>query len=412
MSNVLRAFQTDLLSNLSERDVQRISGVHLSTPRVLVADDDDAFLALVERSLSRAGYTLQLARDGRHALEALERFAPHVLITDIGMPGTDGIELARAARRIDPDLQVVLMTASPDVHTATTAVELGAFRYLSKPFKKDDLLHVIERAMEECGRASQRRGALGLLRCYEDEQRKSVELRTTFSEVLGSLWMAYQPIVRAIDEEPAAFEALLRSRDQRLPNPGAVIDSAERLGAIHELGRTVRARAAAPFAADPGGSVLFVNLHPHDILDEDLYSPDSPLSKIAYRVVLEITERTTLDAIPDLRERVTRLRELGFRMAVDDLGVGFSAISTIAIVEPEVVKLDMSLVRDVHLSRTKAHIVRHLVAMTHDQDGLVVAEGIETEDEKKALVDLGCDLLQGYLIARPAPWNRPAPYLL
>ena len=325
------------------------------------------------------------------------------------MPGTDGIELARAARKIDPDVQVVLMTASPDVRTATTAVELGAFRYLAKPFNKEDLLQVVEQAIEECARASQRRGALGLLRCYEDEQRRSVELRATFSEALGSMWMAYQPIVRAIDEGPAAFEALLRSRDPRLPNPGAVIESAERLGAIHELGRTVRARAAAPFATDRGGAVLFVNLHPHDILDEDLYSPDAPLSKIAYRVVLEITERTTLDAIPDLRERVSRLRDMGFRIAVDDLGGGVSAISTIATVEPEIVKLDMSLVRDLHRSRTKTHIVKHLVGMTHDQGGLVVAEGVETEDEKSALVDLGCDLLQGFLLGRPAPWPRPAP---
>ena len=76
MPNVLSVFQSDLLSALSEHDAQRISGVHLMNRRVLVAEDDDAFLALVERSLARAGYTLQLARDGREALESLERFAP------------------------------------------------------------------------------------------------------------------------------------------------------------------------------------------------------------------------------------------------------------------------------------------------------------------------------------------------
>jgi EAL domain-containing protein (putative c-di-GMP-specific phosphodiesterase class I) len=101
---------------------------------------------------------------------------------------------------------------------------------------------------------------------------------------------------------------------------------------------------------------------------------------------------------------------MGFRLAIDDLGAGYAAMWAVAMLEPEVVKLDMSLVRNVHENKTKWHIVRHLVAMAHDSGALVVAEGVETDRERQALVELNCDFLQGYLIGRPAK-DVPASWL-
>lgn len=406
MSTAQRASPTEKPVAPHEGESHEISGVHVRRQRVLIADDDPSFLTLVERFLSNSSFTLHFSRDGREALEAIDRFGPHILLADIGMPHLDGIALAREARQLYPDIQVVLMTANPDVDSATTAVELGACRYLSKPFRREELVRALEQASSEWRKAEESRSAMGLLRTFEDEKRKSAELRAALSEVLGSLWIAYQPIVRAKDGGLYAHEALLRSNDARLPSPMDVIQAAEHLGAVHDLGRVVRARAMLPVAADTRGASLFVNLHPRDLLDEDLLSPDAPLTRIASRVVLEITERATLDDIPDLLERVSRLRAMGFRMAVDDLGAGYATMYTIVALEPEVVKLDMSLVRNVHESRTKTHIVRHLVGMTHDSGGLVVAEGVETEQERAALIDLECDFLQGYLIGRPAKWAR------
>jgi EAL domain-containing protein (putative c-di-GMP-specific phosphodiesterase class I) len=100
---------------------------------------------------------------------------------------------------------------------------------------------------------------------------------------------------------------------------------------------------------------------------------------------------------------VTALRELGFRVAVDDLGAGYSGLSSFAQLEPEVVKLDMSLVRDVNQSNTKQKLIRSMTAVCKDMGSLVVAEGVETIEERECLVELGCDLLQGYLLAKPGP---------
>jgi EAL domain-containing protein (putative c-di-GMP-specific phosphodiesterase class I) len=151
---------------------------------------------------------------------------------------------------------------------------------------------------------------------------------------------------------------------------------------------------------------LFVNLHPEDLLDPHLLDPSSALTGIADRVVLEITERASITVMDAVREQVQRLREVGFRIAIDDLGAGYAGLTSFALLEPEFVKLDMTLVRDIDASPVKQKLVTSMTSLCRQMGMLVVAEGVETSAERDALVDLGCDLLQGYLFARP---GRPFP---
>jgi EAL domain-containing protein (putative c-di-GMP-specific phosphodiesterase class I) len=225
--------------------------------------------------------------------------------------------------------------------------------------------------------------------------------------------MAYQPIVRSREHLLFGYEALLRSKEQSLPHPGAIIDAAERLERLPDLGRAIRASATLPVEGNPDAGLLFVNLHTRDLLDPTLTSPESPLSRIAKRVVLEITERASLHEIKDIPLRVAQLREMGFQIAIDDLGAGYAGLTSFALLEPEIVKLDMSLVRNVHRQSTKQKLIRSMTGLCKDMGMMVVAEGIETVEERDALVDLGCDLLQGYLFARPGvafpsfTWGSP-----
>ena len=98
---------------------------------------------------------------------------------------------------------------------------------------------------------------------------------------------------------------------------------------------------------------------------------------------------------------MTRLREMGFRIAVDDLGAGYAGLNSFSQLEPAVVKLDMTLIRDVHKQPKKLTLVRTMIAMCHELGIQVVAEGIEGPEERDAIVWAGCDLLQGYLFAKP-----------
>jgi EAL domain-containing protein (putative c-di-GMP-specific phosphodiesterase class I) len=222
------------------------------------------------------------------------------------------------------------------------------------------------------------------------------------------MWMAWQPIVLWSERRAFSYEALMRTDDRTFPHPGAVLDVAERTGRLGDVGRHVRKLVATEAPAAPPDSLLFVNLHSRDLLDDALYSQDAPLSRISHRVVLEITERAAVGEIKELRGRVSRLREMGFRLAIDDLGAGFAGLTSIAQLEPDVVKLDMSLVRGVHESTTKRKLVASMATLCGEMGVLVVAEGVETREERDALVDVGCDLLQGYFFAKPGK-AFPAP---
>lgn len=377
-----------------------------AAPRVLLVDDDPALLRSFSRLLRTSGYEISTASNGRDAVDQVDAGSFDVIVSDITMPNMDGIQLLRQVREHDLLVPVVLVTGEPAVKTAVQALELGAFHYLTKPVSTEEMQKVIDRAVHMHRMARIKQQAAELLGLAGALGADRAGLEASFDRAMDSLWIAYQPIIDLRSKQVFGYEALLRSEEASLPHPGAVLDAAERLGCLDLLGRVIRERAVRPFVDAPGSGTLFVNLHVTDLLDPTLVSSDSPLSKMADRVVLEITERSSLDEVKDARVRVAALREMGFRIAVDDMGAGYAGLTSFALLEPEIVKLDMSIVRDVHVNTTKQKVIRSMTSLSKDMGMLVVAEGVETSDERDMLIDLGCDLLQGYFFAKP---GKPFP---
>lgn len=383
-------------------DKQQVAAGVSASARVLVVDDEPAVSAPIERMLSSAGYEVVVARSGDKAIEMITGTPFDVILSDIHMPGFDGVQLLRMIRLRDLEVPVVLMTGQPELSTATQAIALGALQYLTKPVPPATLLATVERAVGLSDIARLRREAFQTVHGPGGSVAEQRELGVSLDRALSSSWMAFQPIIRSEDNAGFAFEALLRSSEPTLPNPLAIIEAAERLGRLADVGRSVRRAVAAAIPDAPTDALLFVNLHPCDLMDDELYSPSAPLSASASRVVLEITERAALHDMNDVRDRVSALRRLGYRIAVDDLGAGYSGLSAFAALEPEFVKLDMSLVRDIDAQPVKQKLVDALIAVCRDLKILAVSEGVETEAERRVLVELGCPLLQGYLFAKPA----------
>ncbi|HEX6765850.1 MAG TPA: EAL domain-containing response regulator [Polyangiaceae bacterium] len=367
---------------------------------ILVADDDAVLLRALSRVLTSNGYRVETAADGQSALDAFRRHRFDLILSDIDMPGLSGIELLEAVRAHDLDVPVVLVTGTPQVNSAIRAIEHGALRYLLKPVETAALVKVAGDAVRLHRLARAKRQALAMAG-GDHLVGDHAGLVASFGRAIDTCYVAYQPIVSWSQKNVVAYEVLLRSREATLPHPGAMLEAAERLDRIHELGRRVRRKALEPVPGLSADELLFVNLHPKDLGDDELFSSHSTLTSVARRVVLEITERAPLDRIPDLRERLARLRRLGFRIALDDLGAGYAGLSSFALLEPEVVKLDMALTRDLSSDTTKQTLVRTMVSMCKELGMLVVAEGIETEAERDALERAGCDLMQGYLFAAP-----------
>jgi EAL domain-containing protein (putative c-di-GMP-specific phosphodiesterase class I) len=369
---------------------------------VLVVDDDTETARALRRSLVATGNVVDIQGSGPDALRALQNTAYDVILSDIGMPGMDGFELLRAIRAVNSDIPVVLLTGEPSIGSAARALEFGAFRYVTKPVSIEELSKTVEKAARMYRLAQVEQEARKLLSQHpKGGGADRAALNRSFDRCLEGLWMAFQPIVDSVTKETFGYEALMRSREPSLPHPGAVLDAAERLGRVEELGRVVRTRTAQKIPLREGSPVFFVNLHVRDLLDDTLTSEDSPLAPFAQQIILEITERASLDEVHDVRQRIGALREMGFRIAVDDLGAGYAGLNSFALLEPEFVKLDMTLVRDLHISRTKRTVVRSMVNLAKDMGTLVVGEGIECREEREALVELGCDYLQGYYLARP-----------
>jgi len=372
---------------------------------VLVVDDEPELLAACARALSSLGFSVERAANGREAVEQLASKRFDAIVSDISMPELDGIGLLRAVRESDLDVPVVLMTGGASLETALQAVELGALRYLQKPVDREQLISVVTQAVRLGKMARLKREAVELLGDPTKALGDRASLELGFRRALDSLWMAYQPIVLYSQKRIVAYEALLRCSEPTLPHPGAVIDAAVRLAALTELGRAIRRHVANTMSKSPIPQV-FVNLHPSDLEDDDLYSPGAPLTQIAQRVVLEITERASLEGIPDVQSRIAALRQLGFRIAVDDVGAGYAGLTSIAQLEPEVMKIDMGLIRDVDVSSVKQKLVGAMAGLCQEMNVMAIAEGVESKHERDALRRAGCDAMQGYLFAKP---GKPFP---
>lgn len=396
----------------SDANVLAFSPKSVAGPaRILAVDDDELAGRMYGRVLHALGHRVSVARDGLEALAMIGKDHYDTVIADLAMPQMDGIELLRAIRDEDLDLPVVIVTGGPEVVSAMKAVEFGALRYLVKPVAPAELGRVVGEAVQLHRLAILKRTALersGELRSLLGD-RAGLEAR--LARALRSIWIAFQPIVSASEGRVVAFEALMRCDEPSLPTPPAILHAAERLGRLHELGRAVRRRIAEDAPLLPGEPQLFVNLHPLDLTDDELVSVDGALTPMAGRVVLEVTERVALDQVEDLDLRIGELRRTGFRIAIDDLGQGYAGLTSFARLNPEVVKLDMSLVRGIDSDATQRGLVRSMAALTRELGIGIVAEGVETEAERHAVVELGCGLLQGYLLGRPAraaSWGQPA----
>lgn len=373
-------------------------------PVVLIVDDDPLVQKAHQQVLSRSGMRAIAVPSAAAALSLLGHGASpfDVVVSDVVMPGMDGISLLREIRRSDMDVPVVLVTGNAQVESAMDAVSFGGFRYLTKPIATDELIAVVKSATSLHRLARLKREALEAVHAQRRLLGDRASLEVHFVDALASLWVAFQPIFDWTGRRLFGYEALVRASSSQLSTPAALLDAAERLGRVHDVGRRVRAMVAEAITRIPTNAVLFVNLHANDLADRELICPTAPLSASARRVVLEFTERASLDDVSELQSKLGALRKLGYRIAVDDLGAGYAGWTSFSRLAPEFAKLDMSLIRDIDVSNRQQNIVRSMIAVCTRELGVeVICEGVETVAERDTLTDLGARLIQGYLFGRP-----------
>lgn len=368
---------------------------------VLLVDDDSLVLRSLARALTKANLEVVAIDDPIVAMQMLSSKFFDAVLCDIWMPQMSGLTFAKYVRTHDPDIPVMLMTADPRLESAIEGIQLGILEYLPKPIEVARLQAAALRAVNLSRLARAKKEAQEVLAAPGSIRTGS--LHRALDRAIATLSVAFQPIASPKNRCLVGYEALLRSNEPELPHPPAVISAAETCGRALEVGVKIRNKACEAFANAAPDTLLFLNIIPEDLMDEDLYDPHSAVGVFSHRIVLEVTERADLKRVRDALPRIQRLRALGYRIAVDDLGAGYAGLSSFAALEPEFTKLDMSLVRDAHLSTTKQRVVGSIVELCKDLGSSVVAEGIETVEEAETLTRLGCDFMQGYFYARPGP---------
>jgi EAL domain-containing protein (putative c-di-GMP-specific phosphodiesterase class I) len=220
------------------------------------------------------------------------------------------------------------------------------------------------------------------------------------------IWTAFQEIVELESRKVMGHEGLSRGpRGSDLEAPMALFGLAGRHGLVAELERSCRKQAFVDWEVFGATGRLFVNTVPATVRDTSFLGKgvlDYLGPGLSPRfVTLEITERQVIDNLNLYREAMHSFIELGFSFAIDDLGSGYSGLETVATLGAAYLKIDMGLVRDVHQKRVSQQVVKAILDMADSMGATVIAEGIQTQDEARALQDLGVRYGQGYLYGRP-----------
>ncbi len=203
-----------------------------------------------------------------------------------------------------------------------------------------------------------------------------------------------------------ACEALLRSQHPSFRGPIDVVDAARAFGREVALQALLTQIASELREKLPEDVDLFMNVDPAVLRSpEALDEAFAPIYPHAHRVVMEITERAQLGDTSAWQQSVKALRARGFRVALDDVGAGYNSLGAVVAVNPDVIKLDISLVSAVHADRAKSDLVRLLSEFAASQGVVTIAEGIEEASEAKRCSELGVRWLQGYHLGRPMPYD-------
>jgi EAL domain-containing protein (putative c-di-GMP-specific phosphodiesterase class I)/GGDEF domain-containing protein len=237
---------------------------------------------------------------------------------------------------------------------------------------------------------------------HRERSRKVSDLKELLRQ--GAVDIEYHPIVVTETADIYGYEALARGGERGLRSPEVMFGVAEEANLIWELSRLCRARAIEGIAThlEPH-QLLFLNIDPHDFRDPTFRYLDLGELGIDHpeRIVLEITERTAITDYPAFQEYLRTFRDQGFRFAVDDAGSGYAGLGSIANLEPDFIKLDISLISGIDTNFMKQNLVETMVSFANDHGIKVIAEGVERDEEWQTVKSLGVHFTQGFLFHEP-----------
>lgn len=387
---------------------------------VLVVDDNENNVLLLERLLKRIGIGRVVGiTDPRETVRLYQEIQPDLILLDLHMPHLDGVAVLEQLGIVIPAgsfIPILVLTADATLEAKQRALTAGAKDFVTKPFEQTEVLLRVKNLLETRALhlGLERHNAaleMQLAKTAERERRLAREhedRRARVQQLLDNqaITMVVQPIVDLLTSRVVGVEALARfsAQPQRRPDEWFAEAAAAGLGTDLEL-LAVRT-AVAHLDLMPDDTYLSVNVSPRTALDPRL---TEIMRSQAARIVLELTEHAPVEEYDQLLAAFAELRNAGMRIAVDDAGSGYASLQHILRLSPDIIKLDIELIRGINTDPARQSLTAALVLFGEKIGATITAEGIENADELHTLRRLHVPYGQGYHLGRPAHLSQRTP---
>jgi EAL domain-containing protein (putative c-di-GMP-specific phosphodiesterase class I) len=359
---------------------------------VVIVDDHEMIVQSLVRLLSADPgiYVVGSALTGAEGIAVTERLNPDVLVIDYHLPDMDAPEAIRRLREAQSSTRVVTISGSERSGALYASIRAGSSAWVRKTRAIHELRDAIRHVATGTPYANEEMAVLP----PEDQ-----------------LVVHYQPIVSLRDGRVVGFEALVRWQhpERGLLFPDSFLAYAEETGYVEVIDRWVRAHAVQQLASwqrdFPRDSPLWmsVNISGSDILDPELFRSIAEVltaSEVdASTLTIEITESVLLDDTEATMNFLSKLNDIGVRLALDDFGTAFSSVSYLRRFPFDHLKLDISFTAEITSSVRSRILVEEIWHMTDSMKMTGIAEGIEQHDQLSALIDIGFEFGQGFLFS-------------
>ena len=369
----------------------------MTSRRVLVLDDDAELREFISLVTRKEGFDTLALETFAELKERHTDFQPDLIVLDLSLEDTDGIEVLRylSGKGIKAS---VLLISSFDERLLKSALNLGEsyglkmLGNLQKPLRPGDIRAMLAKLPEVS--VNVREG----------------DLNSAIEQDL--LFLNFQPKVDMRTRRVLSAEALVRWNDPKrgMIFPDQFIALAEKSGLIDPMTERILAKAihAACAWRDEGLEIaVAVNLSAASLTDLEFPTRVGGLLKEAgldaSRLILEVTETSAMTDAKATMDILTRLRIKGINVSLDDFGTGYSSLVELHRMPFSELKIDRSFVMDSHRDKDSRLIVEAILGLAHALQLKVVAEGVETQEHWDMLAAAGCDMAQGYFLARPLP---------
>lgn len=393
--------------------------------RLLILDDDPLTAKTIVSIASSVGVETRSTDSPSEFFEIVQRWAPDYIALDLVMPDMDGVQVMVELARMGCDADIVLTSGVGGrvLEAAARSASEHGLRIagvLPKPFSAASLTSFLKAPKRQDWHENTEPGS----NQGAQENKISVDdLRSAISQ--GQIYVVYQPKVNCRNSTLAGFEALARWQhpDRGTVGPDEFIPLAEQYDLIDELTETVMQQALSWLAALPGtlektadndylrrrlkNVTLSLNISASSLgnlkLFEQMDDYCQSLGIAPERIILELTETCAMDDPISSLDILTRLRMKGFHLSIDDFGTGYSSMVQLARLPFSEIKIDKSFVMTAASSKESRTVIKAIIELGHGLGLYASAEGIETAETLEYLRNMGCDLAQGFHVARPMP---------